>query len=107
MTFLNYETLEQTGENRDEVEGFPAAKKIRFTDTIILDGEKLGEAIIAHGTGFGSLSAGLFTYKNPLYADTDEKEWVLEFEAMNERTLLIRLADLSENLELKTAAAEN
>lgn len=79
-----------------EPEDFTSAKKIEFYKDVILDNKVVDEAIIAAGVGgLATRPVGLFTF------DEEQQEWNLEFEATNERQLLLRLADEADNREVK------
>lgn len=91
---LEYKTLEEDPEN------FTSAKKVEFYKDIILDNKVIEEAIIAAGVGgLSTKPIGLFLYNDK--GASEKESWNLEFEAMNERQLLLRLADKADNREVK------
>jgi len=92
---IEHETID------DDVEDFTAGEKIRFTEKLVLNGETISEAIIAHGTGLGgTLTTALFLKKNLDYTDSEEKEWVMEMEASSKTMLLLKIALQSDNLKI-------
>lgn len=91
---LEHKTIEENPED------FTSGKKVEFYKDVILNDQVIEEAIIAAGVGgLGTKPTGLFLYNDK--GLSDEKSWNLEFEAMNERQLLLRLADRADNREVK------
>jgi hypothetical protein len=81
-------------------EDFTRAKKVEFYKDLILNGEVIEEAIIAQGLGgLGGGKTALFLYNED--GPTQEESWNLEFEALGERQLLLKLADLADNRKIK------
>lgn len=87
----------------EDPEDFTSAKKVKFYHDIILNDEVIEEAIIAQGMGGfgGGAQTGLFLYNENELTDDEEKSWNLEFEAQGERQLLLKLADMADNREVK------
>ena len=91
---LEYKTIDE------DPEDFTSAKKVEFYKDVILNDEVIEEAIIAQGMGgLGGGQTGLFLYNED--GLTEEESWNLEFEALGERQLLLKLADLADNREVK------
>jgi hypothetical protein len=91
---LEYKVIEE------DPEDFTSAKKVKFYKDVILNDKIIEEAIIAGGMGgFGGGQTGLFLYNED--GLSEEESWNLEFEALGERQLLLKLADLADNREVK------
>lgn len=84
----------------EDPEDFTSAKKVEFYKDVILNDEVIEEAIIAQGmSGLGG-GTGLFLYKENEFVDEEGKSWILQFEALGERQLLLKLADQADNRQV-------
>lgn len=84
----------------EEPEDFSYGKKIKFSQYIILNNHVIDQAIIAQSTSpYGGDKTAFFLYNDN--GIEEGKTWNLELEALSERDLLIKLADLSDNLEVQ------
>ena len=84
----------------EDPEDFTSAKKVKFYKDVILNDQVIDEAIIAQGMGgLGGGQTALFLYNED--GLTEEESWNLEFEALGERQLLLKLADLADNRQVQ------